>query len=132
LPGESEWEGTQIHRESRHRWSMSTPCTDPTCKAGTVLDGAALLCRGRLGGHRGAPREAQIRAPLCEEAIRLARILLRLFNDEPEIMGLLALMLLQHARTQARLDAHGDIVLLQDQDRRLWDRPAYRWPLASR
>jgi RNA polymerase sigma-70 factor (ECF subfamily) len=73
-------------------------------------------------GYSATGGEVQIRAPLCEEAIRLARILLRLFNDEPEIMGLLALMLLQHARTQARLDARGDIVLLQDQDRRLWDR----------
>jgi RNA polymerase sigma-70 factor, ECF subfamily len=61
------------------------------------------------------------RAHLCEEAIRLARLLLRLFQTEPEIMGLNALMLLQHARAAARLDAEGEIVLLEDQDRGLWD-----------
>jgi RNA polymerase sigma-70 factor (ECF subfamily) len=61
------------------------------------------------------------RAPLCDEAIRLARLLLRLFQTEPEIMGLTALMLLQHARAGARFDAAGEIVLLDDQDRTLWD-----------
>jgi RNA polymerase sigma-70 factor (ECF subfamily) len=61
------------------------------------------------------------RAPLCDEAIRLARLLLRLFQTEPEIMGLTALMLLQHARTAARFDAAGEIILLDDQDRALWD-----------
>jgi RNA polymerase sigma-70 factor, ECF subfamily len=60
--------------------------------------------------------------PLCEEAIRLARLLLRLFPGEPEIMGLAALLLLQHARAPARLDGEGSIVLLEDQDRGLWDR----------
>ncbi|HEY8616304.1 RNA polymerase sigma factor [Phenylobacterium sp.] len=62
------------------------------------------------------------RAQLCDEAIRLARLLLRLFQTEPEIMGLLALMLLQHARTPARFDAEGEIILLEDQDRALWAR----------
>jgi RNA polymerase sigma-70 factor (ECF subfamily) len=64
----------------------------------------------------------EVRAQLCGEAIRLARLLLRLFATEPEIMGLTALMLLQHARSPARLDAEGEIVLLEDQDRSLWDR----------
>jgi RNA polymerase sigma-70 factor (ECF subfamily) len=63
-----------------------------------------------------------VREPLCEEAIRLARLLLRLFPSEPEIMGLAALLLLQHARTPARLDADGAIVVLEDQDRRLWNK----------
>ena len=61
------------------------------------------------------------RAPLCEEAIRLARLLLRLFPTEPEIMGLLALMLLQHSRAAARFDADGGVILLEDQDRNLWN-----------
>jgi RNA polymerase sigma-70 factor, ECF subfamily len=61
------------------------------------------------------------RAPLCAEAIRLGRLLLRLFPAEPEIMGLLALMLLQHARAPARFDAGGAVVLLEAQDRVLWD-----------
>jgi RNA polymerase sigma-70 factor (ECF subfamily) len=63
-----------------------------------------------------------VRAPLCDEAIRLSRLLLALFPSEPEIMGLTALMLLQHARAPTRLDADGTIVLLEDQDRRGWDR----------
>lgn len=62
------------------------------------------------------------RGALCDEAIRLARLLLRLFQGEPEIMGLTALMLLQHARTPARFDAAGQVVLLDDQDRALWNR----------
>jgi RNA polymerase sigma-70 factor (ECF subfamily) len=62
------------------------------------------------------------RAQLCDEAIRLARLLLRLFQTEPEVMGLAALMLLQHARAPARLDADGSPVLLDDQNRDLWNR----------
>jgi RNA polymerase sigma-70 factor (ECF subfamily) len=61
------------------------------------------------------------RAPLCDEAIRLARLLLRLFQTEPEIMGLAALMLLQQSRLPARFDRTGGAVLLEDQDRALWD-----------
>lgn len=60
-------------------------------------------------------------ARLCNEAIRLARLLLSLFPTEPEIMGLAALMLLQHARHRARLDGDAQLVLLEDQDRTLWD-----------
>ncbi|HEX4159602.1 MAG TPA: RNA polymerase sigma factor [Rhizomicrobium sp.] len=61
------------------------------------------------------------RAQFCEEAIRLARLLLRLFQTEPEIMGLAALMLLQHARSGARFDKNGEVILLEDQDRAHWD-----------
>ncbi|MDH7795267.1 MULTISPECIES: RNA polymerase sigma factor [unclassified Beijerinckia] len=60
------------------------------------------------------------REPLCDEAIRLARLLLRLFQTEPEIMGMTALLLLQHARAPARYDGNGEIILLEDQDRTLW------------
>jgi RNA polymerase sigma-70 factor, ECF subfamily len=73
-------------------------------------------------GYSASGGEAHVRAPLCEEAIRLARLLLRLFAAEPEIMGLTAMLLLQHARTAARLDADGAIILLEDQDRSRWDR----------
>jgi RNA polymerase sigma-70 factor, ECF subfamily len=72
-------------------------------------------------GYSATGGDAHIRAPLCEEAIRLARLLLRLFQHEPEMMGLLALLLLQHARAPARLDADGCIVLLEDQDRARWN-----------
>ncbi|HTM76360.1 MAG TPA: RNA polymerase sigma factor, partial [Devosia sp.] len=60
-------------------------------------------------------------ARLCDEAIRLTRLLLQLFPAEPEIMGLCALMLLQHSRSPARTDAHGQIVLLDAQNRALWN-----------
>jgi RNA polymerase sigma-70 factor (ECF subfamily) len=73
-------------------------------------------------GYSASSGEQTLRAPLCEEAIRLARLLLRLFPTEPEIMGLLALMLIQHARASARFDAAGEIVLLEDQDRSRWNR----------
>jgi RNA polymerase sigma-70 factor (ECF subfamily) len=72
-------------------------------------------------GYSASGDTADIRAPLCEEAIRLARLLLRLFQGEPEIMGLTALLLLQHARSAARFDKDGLIVLLDDQDRSLWN-----------
>jgi RNA polymerase sigma-70 factor (ECF subfamily) len=61
------------------------------------------------------------RSSLSGEAIRLARLLLRLFPTEPEIMGLTALLLLQHSRAAARFDAQGEVILLEDQDRGLWN-----------
>jgi len=73
-------------------------------------------------GYSASGGTVHVRVPLCEEAIRLGRLLLRLFPGEPEIMALTALLLLQHARTPARLDADGAIVLLEDQDRSLWNR----------
>lgn len=72
-------------------------------------------------GYSASGGEAPVRAGLCDEAIRLARLLLRLFPAEPEIMGLAALMLLQHARAGARFDDGGAVVLLEDQDRTLWN-----------
>src|SRR3954469_22712626 len=73
-------------------------------------------------GYSAGGDTADIRMPLSEEAIRLARLLLRLFPSEPEIMGLTALLLLQHARSAARFDAEGALILLDDQDRGLWNR----------
>ena len=73
-------------------------------------------------GYSASGGTAHVRVGLCEEAIRLARLLLRLFPSEPEVMGLMALLLLQHARAKARLDRDNEIVLLEDQDRKLWNR----------
>jgi RNA polymerase sigma-70 factor (ECF subfamily) len=73
---------------------------------------------GATGGDRF------VRADLCEEAIRLARLLHRLLPDEHEVHGLLALLLLTDARRPARLDGAGHLVLLEDQDRSQWDRAA--------
>ena len=72
------------------------------------------------GYSAGVPEKAD--TPFCTEAIRLARLLLTLFPAEPEIMGLTALLLLQHSRLAARFDGNGQLVLLEDQDRALWDR----------
>ena len=69
-------------------------------------------------GYSAGPNDP--RGDLSDEAIRLGRLLLRMFSNEPEALGLLALMLLQHSRSEARFDAKGDIVLLEDQDRGRW------------
>ena len=81
---------------------------------------AAMLYLVFNEGYSASGDEASTRIPLCEEAIRLTRMLLGLFVAEPEIMGLLALMLLQHARRGARFEANGDIILLEQQDRTRW------------
>ena len=73
-------------------------------------------------GYSASGGTAHVRTGLCEEAIRLARLLLRLFPSEPEVMGLMALLLSQHARAPARLNRDNEIVLLEDQDRSLWNR----------
>jgi RNA polymerase sigma-70 factor (ECF subfamily) len=68
-----------------------------------------------------ATEGALVRVDLCDEAIRLGRVLGELMPDEPEALGLLALMLLHHSRREARVDASGELVLLEDQDRSRWD-----------
>jgi RNA polymerase sigma-70 factor (ECF subfamily) len=73
-------------------------------------------------GYSAGPHD-EARGALADEAIRLGRLLLRMFQAEPEVMGLLALMLLQHSRALSRFTAEGEIILLEDQDRSLW-RPA--------
>jgi RNA polymerase sigma-70 factor (ECF subfamily) len=82
---------------------------------------AAVMAMVYLVFNEGYSAGNAARNALCDEAIRLARLLLRLFQTEPEIMGLTALMLLQHARLAARFDAAGEIILLEDQDRVLWN-----------
>ncbi|HEX8855841.1 MAG TPA: DUF6596 domain-containing protein, partial [Thermoleophilaceae bacterium] len=62
-----------------------------------------------------------VRGELCSEAIRLGRVLHQLMPDDPEVAGLLALMLLHDSRREARVDEHGEPVLLDEQDRTLWD-----------
>ena len=73
-------------------------------------------------GYAASAGSTLVRDDLCEEAIRLAKLLAVLMPDEPEVLGLLALMLLQDSRREARVDDDGGIVLLGDQDRSLWDR----------
>jgi len=73
-------------------------------------------------GYTSSAGDRHVRVELCDEAIRLARLVCALMPDEREAKGLLALMLLTHARSLARTTASGDLVLLADQDRSLWDR----------
>jgi RNA polymerase sigma-70 factor (ECF subfamily) len=73
-------------------------------------------------GYAASSGDQLIRADLCIEAIRLGRLLADLMPDEPEVMGLLALMLLIESRRAARATADGDLVRLADQDRDRWDR----------
>ena len=73
-------------------------------------------------GHHATEGSLDSRVDLAVEAIRLTRMLAELMPDEPEVRGLLALMLATHARRPARLAEDGSIVLLADQDRSLWER----------
>jgi RNA polymerase sigma-70 factor (ECF subfamily) len=114
----------RITRAKRRISAADVPygAPDPVERTKRIGAVAAMIYLLFNEGYSASGGEAHIRLPLCEEAIRLARLLLQLFPAEPEIMGLAALLLLQHARAGARLDADGAIVLIEDQDRSLWDR----------
>jgi RNA polymerase sigma-70 factor (ECF subfamily) len=114
----------RITRAKRRVASAQVPYETPGAieRAERLAAVAAMIYLLFNEGYSASGGSAHIRMPLCEEAIRLARLLLRMFPAEPEIMGLTALLLLQHARAPARLDADGEIVLLDDQDRGLWHR----------
>jgi RNA polymerase sigma-70 factor (ECF subfamily) len=73
-------------------------------------------------GYTASSGDQLVRQDLCAEAIRLGRLLTQLMPDEPEVMGLLALLLLVESRRTARTTPGGDLLLLADQDRSLWDR----------
>ncbi|MBO4252498.1 sigma-70 family RNA polymerase sigma factor [Streptomyces griseorubiginosus] len=73
-------------------------------------------------GYAASSGADLVRRDLCAEAVRLARLLARLMPDEPEALGLLALLLLHDARRHTRVDASGELVTLEDQDRTAWDR----------
>src|ERR1700723_2945245 len=73
-------------------------------------------------GYGGSSGDLLIHQELCAEAIRLGRMLSSAMPDAPDAAGLLALMLLHDARRHARVSPQGDLILLEEQDRRLWDR----------
>ena len=114
----------RITRAKRAVGSADVPFETPGAEArGDRLAAvAAMIYLVFNEGYSASAGTAHVRMPLCEEAIRLARLLLRLFPSQPEVMGLTALLLLQHARASARLDRDNEIVLLEDQDRSLWNR----------
>lgn len=82
-------------------------------------------------GYSATAGEDWMRPQLCEEAMRMGRILARLMPEEPEVHGLLALMELQHSRVNARTNARGEPILLPDQNRALWDQLMIRRGLAG-
>jgi RNA polymerase sigma-70 factor (ECF subfamily) len=123
LVGESAME-QRITRAKRAIGSAEVPFETPGAEARSdrlaAVESMIYLLFNE--GYSASGGTAHVRTSLCEEAIRLARLLLRLFPSEPEVMGLTALLLLQHARARARLDRDNEIVLLEDQDRSLWNR----------
>ncbi|MGO4436509.1 RNA polymerase sigma factor [Rhizobium sp. RAF56] len=99
--------------------AFETPGAVERAERLTIVSAMVYLVFNEGYSAAGAGGDA---ARFSTEAIRLGRLLLRIFPSEPETMGLLALMLLQQARAPARFDADGQIVLLEDQNRALWDR----------
>ena len=121
LVGEAAMEQRITRAKARiARGEVGFEAPGPAERAERLAAVATMLYLVFNEGYSAGAEAAERRAPLCDEAIRLARLLLRLFPAQPEIMGLLALMLLQHARAPARFDAHGAAVLLEEQDRTLW------------
>jgi RNA polymerase sigma-70 factor (ECF subfamily) len=114
----------RITRAKRAIGSAAVPFETPGAEARSdrLAAVAAMIYLVFNEGYSASGGNAHVRTSLCEEAIRLARLLLRLFPSEPEVMGLVALLLLQHARAPARLDRDHEIVLLEDQDRSKWNR----------
>lgn len=96
--------------------------TDLPARINAVLTVIYLIFNEGYAATRG---EAMIRADLCAEAIRLGRLVMMLMAPQPpsEVIALMALMLLHDSRRDARLDEQGDLILLEDQDRRRWNRP---------
>jgi RNA polymerase sigma-70 factor (ECF subfamily) len=97
----------------------------PAHQLGDRLAGVLAAIYGLFNeGYGASAGEALIRIGLCDEAIRLGGLLAGLMPDEPEALGLVALMTLHIARHPARVDATGELVTLEDQDRSLWDKAA--------
>lgn len=130
LVGESAME-QRITRAKAKVAGAGVPFESPDAvqRAERLASVAAMIYLVFNEGYSAAD-PASDRAALCDEAIRLARLLLRMYPSEPEVMGLLALMLLQHSRIAARFGADGNVVLLEDQDRMQWKRPLIQEGLA--
>lgn len=104
--------------------AYETPCGEALSeRLASVLEVIYLIFNE---GYLAARGEEWLRPQLCDEALRMGRVLAGLAPDEPEVHGLVALMDLNAARARARIDANGDPILLMDQDRALWDRSQIR------
>jgi RNA polymerase sigma-70 factor (ECF subfamily) len=122
LVGEAAMEQRITRAKARiARAGVAFEAPDAVARSERLAAVAAMIYLVFNEGYSAGPDQAEARGGLCDEAIRLARLLLRLFRSEPEIMGLTALLLLQRARAPARFDARGEVVLLEDQDRSTWD-----------
>jgi RNA polymerase sigma-70 factor, ECF subfamily len=114
----------RITRAKKRLQAAKLPYEDPDAKARadrfSAVANAIYLVFNE--GYSASQGPQLIRETLCEEAIRLARLLVRLFPEEPELRGLLALCLIQHSRRNARLAPGGEAVTLDEQDRSTWDR----------
>jgi RNA polymerase sigma-70 factor, ECF subfamily len=107
-------------RDAGIRFELPRPEDLPARRASVL----ATLYLMFTEGYAATAGDALIRRELCAEAIRLARVLCLFMGDEPEALALLALMLLHDSRRDARVDAAGELVLLDDQDRSRWDTAA--------
>ncbi|NBE79550.1 RNA polymerase sigma factor [Micromonospora rubida] len=119
--------GTLAQRLVRARRSVREAGLRCELPPAAELPGRATAVRAVLyllftEGYAATAGADLVRRGLCAEAVRLGRLLARLLPDDPETLGLLALLLLHEARRDARTDAHGDLVPLERQDRRRWDR----------
>lgn len=114
----------RITRAKRKASAMAVRLETPSLQERTArLDAVCTMIYLLFNeGYSASGGDVHIREELCEEAIRLLRLLLALFPAQSEVMGLLALCLIQHSRRDARLGNGGDLVPLEAQDRRLWHR----------
>ncbi|MBO0848890.1 MAG: RNA polymerase subunit sigma-24, partial [Pseudonocardia sp.] len=100
---------------------FAVPASDPAALADRLSGVLTVLYLIFTEGYLATAGTGLLRPALCAEAIRLGKLLAVLLPGQPEVLGLLALMLLQDARRDARTDEKGDLVLLADQDRACWD-----------
>ncbi len=122
-------EATVAQRIVRAKSTLSTarvpfelPSSDDLAERLSSVLGVVYLVFNE--GYAATAGDDVLRPALCEEALRLGRLLARVDPNEPEVHGLLALMEFQHSRFAARVDAHGNAVSLPEQDRSKWDRQA--------
>lgn len=124
LVGETAMEQRITRAKSRVAKAAATFETPgPVERPARLAAVAAMIYLVFNEGYSAGPYAGDDKLALAEEAIRLARLLLQLFPAEPEVMGLLALLLLQHSRRPARFDETGEAVPLDEQDRTLWRSP---------
>jgi RNA polymerase sigma-70 factor (ECF subfamily) len=124
-------EATMAKRLTRAKQKIAQACIPYRVPAAEELPGrlagvAATVYLIFNEGYAAGAGDNLVRVALSAEAIRLARLLAELMPDEPSVLGLLALLLLQDSRRAARLDAAGHQVLLPDQDRQRWDAKAIK------